>query len=67
MLAKVRSCAVVGMEGVIVEVEVDISGGLPFFGVVSLPDAAVQEARKLCAPRYVIPVLNSPGRALWPL
>jgi magnesium chelatase family protein len=33
------------MEGVIVEVEVDISPGLPFFGVVGLPDAAVQEAR----------------------
>ena len=46
MLAKVRSCAVVGMEGVIVEVEVDVSGGLPFFGVVGLPDAAVQEARE---------------------
>jgi magnesium chelatase family protein len=46
MLAKVRSCAVVGMEGVIVEVEVDISGGLPFFAVVGLPDAAVQEARE---------------------
>ena len=35
-----------GMEGVIVEVEVDISPGLPFFGVVGLPDAAVQEARE---------------------
>jgi magnesium chelatase family protein len=46
MLAKVRSCAVVGMEGVIVEVEVDVSPGLPFFGVVGLPDAAVQEARE---------------------
>lgn len=36
----------VGMEGVIVEVEVDISPGLPFFGVVGLPDAAVSEARE---------------------
>jgi magnesium chelatase family protein len=34
------------MEGVIVEVEVDISPGLPFFGVVGLPDAAVSEARE---------------------
>ncbi|MBN1644027.1 MAG: YifB family Mg chelatase-like AAA ATPase [Dehalococcoidales bacterium] len=46
MLAKVRSCAIVGLEGVIVEVEVDISSGLPFFGVVGLPDTAVQEARE---------------------
>ena len=29
MLAKVISCAVVGLEGAIVEVEVDISPGLP--------------------------------------
>ena len=46
MLAKVRSCDVVGMEGVIVEVEVDISSGLPNFFVVGLPDAAVSEARE---------------------
>ena len=31
MLAKVLSCAVVGLEGAIVEVEVDISSGLPAF------------------------------------
>ena len=46
MLAKVLSCAVVGLEGAIVEVEVDISAGLPAFTIVGLPDAAVQEARE---------------------
>jgi len=46
MLAKVMSCAVVGLEGAIVEVEVDISPGLPAFTVVGLPDTAVQEARE---------------------
>jgi len=46
MLAKVTSCAVVGLEGAIVEVEVDISPGLPSFTVVGLPDTAVQEARE---------------------
>jgi len=46
MLAKVISCAVVGLEGAIVEVEVDISPGLPLFTIVGLPDAAVQEARE---------------------
>lgn len=45
-LARVRSCAVVGLEGSIVEVEVDISSGLPAFTVVGLPDTAVQEARE---------------------
>lgn len=46
MLAKVRSGAIVGLDGAIVEVEVDISPGLPSFTVVGLPDAAVQEAKE---------------------
>ncbi|GAI75981.1 unnamed protein product, partial [marine sediment metagenome] len=46
MLAKVISCALVGLDGAIVEVEVDISPGLPSFTIVGLPDAAVQEARE---------------------
>ncbi|MBI4338104.1 MAG: YifB family Mg chelatase-like AAA ATPase [Chloroflexi bacterium] len=46
MLAKVLTCAVVGLEGAIVEVEVDISPGLPAFTVVGLADTAVQEARE---------------------
>ena len=40
------TCAVIGLEGEIVEVEVDISHGLPSFTIVGLPDAAVQEARE---------------------
>lgn len=46
MMAKVFSCAVVGMDGEVVTVEVDISAGLPAFNIVGLPDAAVQEARE---------------------
>ncbi len=46
MLAKVRSGAIVGLDGAVVEVEVDISAGLPSFTIVGLPDAAVQEARE---------------------
>ncbi len=46
MLAKARSCAIVGVEGAIVEVEVDISPGLPTFTIVGLPDTAVQESRE---------------------
>ncbi len=46
MLAKVTSCAVVGLEGAIVEVEVYISPGLPSFTIVGLPDTAVQESRE---------------------
>jgi magnesium chelatase family protein len=47
MLTKVRTCAVVGLQGSVVEVEVDISGGgNPNFFIVGLPDTAVQEARE---------------------
>ena len=46
MLARVYSCAVIGLEGVVVEVEVDIADGLPSIIIVGLPDAAVQESRQ---------------------
>ena len=46
MLAKVRTAAVVGLEGRLVDVEVDISSGLPAMTIVGLPDTAVQEARE---------------------
>jgi magnesium chelatase family protein len=44
MLAKVYSCAILGLEGNIVEVEVDSSRGLASFTLVGLPDAAVKES-----------------------
>jgi magnesium chelatase family protein len=44
MLAQVTSCAVVGLEGELVHVEVDISRGLPSWTLVGLPDAAVRES-----------------------
>ena len=46
MLAKTRTCAVAGLDGVVVEVEVDISPGMPAFNIVGLPDTAVQESRE---------------------
>ena len=46
MLAKVYSCAVVGLDGALMEVEVDTTNGLPSFVVVGLPDTAVQESRE---------------------
>ncbi len=46
MLANVKSCAVIGLEGVIVEVEVDTGPGLPVMVIVGLPDTAVQESRE---------------------
>jgi magnesium chelatase family protein len=46
MLARVYSCAVIGLDGVIVEVEVDTAQGLPGMDIVGLPDAAVQESKQ---------------------
>ena len=46
MLAKALTCAVIGLEGALVEVEVDISPGLPAFNIVGLPDIAVQESKE---------------------
>src|SRR2546421_8459880 len=46
MLAKVQSCAVIGLEGALVEVEVDLSNGLAAFNIVGLPDAAINESRE---------------------
>ena len=46
MLAKVSSCAIIGLDGQIVEVEVDISQGVPRFDIVGLGDTAVQEAKE---------------------
>jgi magnesium chelatase family protein len=46
ILAKIQSCAVIGLEGAIVGVEVDLSNGLAAFTIVGLPDAAVNESRE---------------------
>ena len=51
MLAKVISCAIVGLEGAIVEVEADISPGLPSFTIVA----------------YLMPPSRKPGNESEPL
>jgi magnesium chelatase family protein len=46
MLARVSSCAVIGLDGAVVDTEVDVSNGMPSFVIVGLPDTAVQESRE---------------------
>lgn len=48
MLAVVHSCAVIRLDGYIVDVEVDFNprAGLPSFTIVGLPDTAVKESRE---------------------
>src|SRR5687767_2826938 len=58
VLAKVFSCAVVGLDGMLVEVEVDVGLGQPGMIVVGLPDKAVEESRE----RVRSAIRNSGGR-----
>ena len=46
MLAKIDSCAVIGLDGTVVECEVDSAFGMPYFTLVGLPDAAVKESQE---------------------
>jgi magnesium chelatase family protein len=45
MLAKTLTGAVLGVDGLLVEVEVDIAFGLPSFSTVGLPEGAVRESK----------------------
>lgn len=45
-VCRARSLTLLGIDALPVEVEVDVSAGLPGFSIVGLPDAAVQEARE---------------------
>src|SRR5205809_6307577 len=44
-IARVRAAGIEGVDGYPVDIEVDVSNGLPIVVVVGLPDLAVREAR----------------------
>ncbi len=46
MVAKTYSCAPIGLDGYIIEVETDVLSGLPSFTIVGLPDKAVEESKE---------------------
>jgi len=46
MLSKMKSCGLVGIDGYIIEVETDISNGIPAFDIVGLADIAVKESKE---------------------
>jgi magnesium chelatase family protein len=58
VLAKVTSCALIGLDGTPITVEIDVGIGMPAFTIVGLPDAAVQEAKE----RVRAAIRNSGGR-----
>ena len=45
MLAKVISCSVTGVDGLLIQVELDLAQGLPSFSTVGLPEGAVRESK----------------------
>ncbi len=49
MLARIDSCAVLGIDAHLVRTEVDVGSGMAKVTIVGLPDAAVQEARERVA------------------
>src|SRR5262245_20011710 len=55
MLATVLSGALVGIDGLLVEVEVDVALGLPQFTTVGLPEGAVKESREARSPASTPP------------
>jgi len=46
MISKIKSCGLIGIDGYIVDVEVDTSNGIPAFEIVGLGDAAVKESKE---------------------
>ncbi len=46
MISKMYSCAAQGIDAIVLDVEVDISFGLPVFNIVGLPETAVRESKE---------------------
>src|SRR3954471_15305723 len=46
MISKIFSASVIGLDAASIEVEADVSNGLPATIIVGLPDTAVQESRE---------------------
>ena len=46
MLSIVKSMALHGLEGYLINVQIDISSGLPYWQIVGLPDATVKESKE---------------------
>ena len=45
MIAKTYTCSLLGIDAILVEVEVDLASGFPGFATVGLPDNIVKESK----------------------
>lgn len=46
MYSKINTCILQGLNGYIIEVETDLSRGLPVFNIVGLPDTSIKESKE---------------------
>ena len=46
MYSNIKTCVLTGINGHVVEVESDLSRGMPVFNIVGLPDAAIRESKE---------------------
>ena len=46
MLSKIKTCVLYGLDGYEINVETDLSGGLPNFSIVGLPDISIKESKE---------------------
>ena len=46
MLSVIKSMYLYGLEGVLIDVEVDVSTGMPCWDIVGLPDASIKESKE---------------------
>lgn len=46
MLSNVKSMSLLGLDGYLISVQVDVSGGMPGWDIVGLPDVSVKEAKE---------------------
>jgi magnesium chelatase family protein len=60
MPSKVFSSAIIGLDAQLIEVEADVSYGLPIFNIVGLPDKSVQESKERVGSAIKSSLLKSP-------
>ena len=46
MITKINSCGLRGIDGYIISVETNVSGGFPSWEIVGLPDTSVRESKE---------------------
>lgn len=64
MIAKINSVGLTGMDGFCIKVEADISGGVPTWDVVGMPDTAVRESKERIRSALKNSGFNIPGKRI---